>query len=224
MKICIVEDDAVLQKTLSQFLSKKGYFCDTASSFSKARTLNNLYTYDCFVVDMRLPDGNGTDLIPLIAEKQNNVGIIMISGSANLEDKIQSLELGADDFLMKPFPLQELNARLRTVLRRKKFGGNFTLEFNELKLFPDDNKLKVNGQEVYLTEREYKVLEFFVMNKYQVISKEDLSEQLWENPGTGDKPFYIYTHIKNLRKKLKQAACNDYLKTVHSIGYKFTDH
>jgi DNA-binding response OmpR family regulator len=172
-----------------------------------------------------LPDGNGLELIKMLKKIESNVGILIITAKNSLEDKITGLELGADDYLTKPFHLSELNARIKSILRRRNFSGNQKIQFNEITIDTDEQKVYINNQPVTLTRKEYDMLLFLVANKDRIVSKESIIEHLWDSDVVfSDSLEFIYTHIKNLRNKIHETKGRDYIKTVYGIGYKFSDH
>ena len=224
MKLCIVEDEPDLQDAVAKYLNGEGYVCDRASSFKKALSFIELYRYDCFLIDINLPDGSGADLIGNIKEYQPEAGILMVSARNATFDKVKSLDLGADDYITKPFDLQELNARIRSVIRRRSQGGSKNIVLNEITISPEEHLAKVNESPLDLTKREFDLLIFLIQNKNRVISKEAILEHLWDNYSTAmDAPDIVYAHMKNLRKKMNEAGCQDYIKTVYGIGYKFSE-
>lgn len=223
MKILVIEDEKELAESIITFLSKENYFCKVADTFDQAKSLLLINEYDFTLVDIMLPDGNGIDLISIIKQKQPRCGIIVISAKGALDDKLRGFEIGADDYLTKPFHLAELNARIKSVIRRKDFGGNNKIKINELLIDVDKRELLVNNKYIELTRREYDILLFFVSNKERVLTKEAITEHIWgDDSNSFDNLNFVYTHIKNLRKKLKDAGGGDYLKSVYGIGYKFT--
>ena len=224
MKICVIEDEPDLSETVTRFLSGDGNVIDHASTFAKAQTLIELYQYDCFVVDINLPDGQGTDLLAVIKELQPNAGILILSARRLVDDKVRALYLGADDYLTKPFNLQELNARLHSIMRRRRSDGNLGIVFNEIKIVPEEFLVTVHDHPVALTKTEFDLLLFFVQNKKRVISKDVLLEHLLDDyMNQRESSDLVYAHVKNLRKKMVEAGATDYIKTIYRIGYKFTD-
>ena len=223
MKLLIVEDQKDLADSIRQFIDGEGYQSDFAFIFSKAEELINLTAYDCALVDIMLPDGNGLDLIKEIKRLQPQCGIIVISAKNSIDDKLAGLDLGADDYLTKPFHLAELNARIKSVIRRRNFDGNNVIVLNELSIDTQKYEVKVKNTLIELTRREYEILLFFISNKERVLTKEAIVEHVWgDNSSAFDNFDFVYTHIKNLRKKIKDAGTGDYLKSVYGIGYKFT--
>ena len=224
MKILVVEDDELMISSLNEFLSHEGYIHETATSFVDAHEKIELYNYDIILLDLGLPDGNGIDLIRIIKQKSEDTGVIIISARNAIDDRVNGLENGADDYLTKPFHLSELNARLKSIYRRINFKGNSTFTFNEITINTEDLRVCVNNKEVSLTKKEYDLLIYFLANKNRVITKITLGEHLWgDYIDTVDSLDFIYTHIKNLRKKLLKSGCTDYIKNVYGVGYKFVD-
>ncbi|MHB8905217.1 MAG: response regulator transcription factor [Melioribacteraceae bacterium] len=223
MKLILIEDEKDLSKTISSYLKEEQYKIDIAYSYLEASSLININEYDCALVDLMLPDGNGLDLIKKIKELNRQCGIIIISAKESLDDKIYGLNTGADDYITKPFHLAELNARIKSLLRRKIFDGGNQIEINELIIDIDKRELLINHSLVELTRREFDLLLFFISNKERVLNKEAIVEHVWgDNANAFDNYDFVYTHVKNLRKKLKENGAADYLKSVYGIGYKFT--
>jgi len=223
MKILIIEDEFELAKSIVTFISKEGYVCDSIYNFTKAIENINLNTYDCAIVDIMLPDGSGLDAIKLLKKLQPKCGVIVISAKNSLDDKVNGLNLGADDYITKPFHLSELNARIKSVIRRRNFDGNNQIIFDKLKIDVDKREVTVLGKIIELTRREFDILLFFVSNKERVLTKESIIEHIWGNDSnTFDSLDFVYTHIKNVRKKLIDAGTKDYIISVYGIGYKFS--
>jgi DNA-binding response OmpR family regulator len=223
MKLILIEDEKDLSKTISSYLKEEEYKIDKAYSYAEASSLINIYEYDCALVDLMLPDGNGMDLIKKIKEVNRQCGIIIISAKESLDDKIYGLNTGADDYITKPFHLAELNARIKSLIRRKLFDGGNQIEINELTIDVGKRELLINHSPVELTRREFDLLLFFISNKERVLNKEAIVEHVWgDNASAFDNYDFVYTHVKNLRKKLKENDAADYLKSVYGIGYKFT--
>lgn len=222
MKILLVEDEPALSKQITQYLSGSGYLCEYVSAFGAASEKISEYAYDCIILDIGLPDGNGLQLVNEIKKVQPKSGIIIISAKNSVEDKISGLDLGADDYLSKPFSIAELNSRIKSVLRRKLFDGTNQIVYNEIAINLDEKQVTVSGNPVVLTKKEYDLLLFFIANKRRVITKSSIAEHLWgDNADSLDSFDFIYTHIKNLRKKLLDKGCADYIGTVYGAGYKF---
>lgn len=223
MKLLIVEDEPELAQSLSQFAESEGHICEVASTLSTALAMVDNH-YDVIILDLNLPDGNGLDVISKVKGKSETTGIIIISARDSLNHKIEGLELGADDYLTKPFHMSELNARLKSLVRRVHFKGNDEIVFNELKVIPSQLEVWVGNQSVDLTKREFDLLIYLISNKNRILTKSAIGEHLSKDfMDYGYTDDYVYTHIKNLRKKLLGAGCGDYITNVYGAGYKFTD-
>jgi DNA-binding response OmpR family regulator len=180
------------------------------------------YEYDCVLVDITLPDGNGLEIIKQLKSNKSKVGIIIISAKHSLDDKVLGLDIGADDYLPKPFHLSELNARIKALVRRKNFESQIEIQINEITILPEERRVLINKIEVILTSKEFELLLYFISNKNRVVSKSSLAEHLWgDNVDRLENFDFIYNHIKNLRKKLLDKGCVDYFQTVYGIGYNF---
>ncbi|NOQ27875.1 MAG: response regulator [Bacteroidales bacterium] len=222
MKILIIEDEKTLSDSVVEYLTTEGHLCEAVYNFSEAIEKIELYEYDCAIVDINLPDGSGLEIIKKIKGNQISLGIIIISGRGSLENRIEGLEIGADHYLTKPFHLAELNAHLKSINRRINFSGHNEITANEIKILPEEHRAFVHDKELKLTKKEYDLLLFFISNKNRVITKISLAEYLWGDfMDTADSFDFIYTHIKNLRKKLLKLDCEDYIQTVYGVGYKF---
>ncbi len=222
MKILILEDERALSNSIIDYLTVVGHVCEVAYDFSTAIEKIELYEYDCFIVDINLPDGNGLDVIKRIKEKRLVAGIIIISARDSIENRVEGIEIGADHYLNKPFHLAELSAYIKSVNRRINFEGDNSIVFNEIKVLPDDYRVFIHENEIELTKKEFELLQFFLANKNRIISKSGIAEHLWgDNIDCSDSFDFIYSHIKNLRKKMLNAGSQNYIQTVHGIGYQF---
>jgi DNA-binding response OmpR family regulator len=223
MKVLIIEDEVELLVAISNFLTRETFICELAESYAKADDKLTIYEYDIILLDITLPDGNGLDLMNSIKKYQKKAGIIIISAKNSLDDKIHGLDLGADDYITKPFFLSELNSRIKAVLRRKQFDGTSILTFNEISVDTESKSVTIKGNTIVLTKKEYDLLLFFLINKNRVLTKEAIAEHLWEdNIDMSDTFDFIYTHLNNLRRKIRSAGGADYIKTLYGMGYKFT--
>lgn len=223
MKILIIEDEKDLLDSMKTYLESEGYLCETANDYQKASEKVNIYQYDCVVVDITLPKGNGLQIIKELKEKKSEAGIIIVSAKNSLDDKLKGLELGSDDYLTKPFHLSELNARIKAIIRRKNFEGANELGLNEITVDLASRTVFVKKNQLTLTIKEYELLLFFISNKNKVITKNAIAEHLWgDDMDQSDSFDFIYTHIKNLRKKMIEKGCQDYIKTIYGIGYNFS--
>jgi len=222
MKILIIEDEKEISDSIVAFLKDEGFLCECASSFDEAREKINLYQYECVVVDIMLPDGNGLALIRELKANHSQGGIIVVSAKNSLEDKLRGLNLGADDYLTKPFHLPELAARIKSIIRRRKFKGEQLIEFHEIKINTASREVTVKNHRLDLTKKEYDLLIYFISNTNRVLTRESIAENLLGDQADMMDSFnFIYTHVKNLRKKIIEAGGTDYVHTVYAIGYKF---
>lgn len=223
MKILIVEDEPQLAQSVQQFLSREGHSCEMVGTLNSALQMLDAQ-FDIVILDLNLPDGNGLEVVKKVKGGGMQTGIIILSARDSLENKIEGLELGADDYLTKPFQMAELNARLKSLVRRVHFKGEETINFNELEIVPGQLLVKVNDNPVDLTKKEFDLLVYFIANKNRVLTKTGIGEHMSKDfMDYGFTDDLIYSHIKNLRKKLIKAGCGDYIKNVYGVGYKFTD-
>ncbi len=221
MKLLIVEDEAALRTALLDYLRHDGYVCETAATYAQAHEKIKLYQYDCVLLDLTLPDGNGLDLLRTLKADESAAGVLIISARDAVADKITGLDLGADDYLPKPFHLPELNARLRAIRRRRQFQGQRHVMFRDLTVFPDQHLALVRDQPLALTRKEYDLLLFLLTNSNRVLTKEAIAEHVWgDDSDLADSFDFIYTHLKNLRKKLHEAGASNYIRTIYGLGYK----
>lgn len=222
MKLLIIEDDPEIQDSIITYLAPEGYVCEQAFDVRNALDMISRNTYDCFLIDLNLPDGNGTEIIKKLKKDQNQGGIIVITARDAIEDRVKALEWGADDYLVKPFNLSELNARIKSLFRRIQFQGGQQISSGDLDIYPEYFKAIVKGKNLELTKKEFEILMFFVSNAGRVIAKESLADQLWGDDSDFSYSFdFVYAQIKNLRKKLKEAGADNYIQTIYGVGYKF---
>ena len=225
MKILIIEDEKGLQESIVKYLQHQGFICEAADDFIKGKEKVSQFLYDCIVVDIGLPNGSGLDLVKELKYMESKAGIIIISAKNKLEDKLNGLDLGADDYLAKPFYLSELTARINAIIRRRNFSGNKVITFNEIQLAAEAQRVTVKDKAVDLTDKEYQLLEYFVANQRRLLTKAAIAEHIWGDEYLHASNFdFIYSQIKNLRKKLMDAGSGDYIKTVYRAGYRFTDN
>ncbi|MCO6476374.1 MAG: response regulator transcription factor [Phaeodactylibacter sp.] len=222
MKILIVEDAQHLLTKMLRYFKREGYVCEQANTYQEGvRKLNN-YDYDCVLINLGLPDGDGLRLVRMLREEDTQTGIILLSSANQPQERIQGLEEGADDFLAIPFDLGELHARVKAVMRRKTGDFSKILAFGGLLLKLDEHIVLADGIPLNLTKKEFEILLFLARNKNRVVTKESIAEHLWGDYMEDAISFdFIYAHVKNLRKKLAAHGYSDYLKTVYGIGYKF---
>jgi len=222
VKILIIEDEKSLRETMIDFLTMEGFLCEQALTLGEGYEKLNLYAYDCLLVDIGLPDGSGLSLIKELKKQHPETGVIIISARNSLDDKVEGLDLGADDYLSKPFHLTELNSRIKAVLRRVKFAGKTEIEIGPITILPDFRQVFANKQPLVLTKKEFDMLIFFVSNPNRVLTKESIAEHLWGDfADTADSFDFVYSQIKNLRKKLFEKTGIDYFKNIYGTGYSF---
>ena len=221
MKILVIEDNADLRDIIVRSLEKERYVVETAPDYATAHTKLFIYEYDCILLDIMLPDGNGLNLMRELAERGKRKNVIIISAKDSIDDKVAGLELGADDYLAKPFHLAELHARIRSVMRRHTQNGENNIKFSNVTIHPDTFKVEVNGQDIDLGRKEYEILHYLVNRANRLIEKQTLAEGVWgDDIDQADNFDFIYAQIKNLRKKLKTAGADIEIKTIYGFGYK----
>jgi len=224
LKILIIEDEEGLRESIEEYFTEAGNICETACDYQTALSKVNLYRYDCILLDITLPGGNGISLLKNIKDNNYTDGILIISAKNSLDDRLEGLDLGADDYLVKPFHLSELKARVTAIIRRKSYNGSNLLTFNEISIDLLGKEVKVGKQTIKFTRKEYALLLYFIANKGKVISKNAIAEHLWgDGVDMADNFDFIYSHIKNIRKKLMEAGSKDYIQAAYGMGYKFTE-
>lgn len=221
MKILVIEDDPSLREIMQQSLEKERYVVETAPDYHSARQKANDYDYDCILLDIMLPDGNGLHLLKEWKEMHKQDNVIIISAKDSLDDKISGLDLGADDYLPKPFHLAELQARIKSVIRRSNRDGNPYTEYGNIRVNTDTFEVFVNEQTVELNRKEYDILVYFMNRPGHLMNKNTLAESVWgDHIDQADNFDFIYAQIKNLRKKLSAAGATPEIKAIYGFGYK----
>ena len=224
MKILIVEDEHALYESIFAYFTGEGNICEHAPDFDTASEKIELYSYDCILLDLGLPGGEGLELLSKLKKSNKKDGVLIISARHSLDDRLSGLDLGADDYLVKPFHLSELKARVSAIVRRKNFDGDNVITFHEIKVDVSAMKVTLNDKTLTLTRKEFDLLVYFLSNKNKVVTKNAMAEHLWgDEMDLSDDFDFIYTHVKNLKKKLAETGARDYIKSVYGIGYKFTD-
>lgn len=224
MKLLIIEDERELSDSIVAYLSSENYLCEQAFTCDEAKEKVELYDYDCVLLDLMLLGGNGLDILRNIRNKNNPVGVIIVSAKDSLEDKVRGLEIGADDYLAKPFHLPELSMRIYAIIRRKEFSANNVLQSNGITINLLSKTVHINNKPVLLTRTEYELLLFLIGNKNKVISKGAMAEHLsGDMADMLDNHDFVYTHIKNLKAKLAEVGCKDCIKNVYGTGYKWVE-
>ena len=221
MKILIIEDEKDLREVMTRSLEKERFIVETAVDYPTALQKINDYDYDCILLDIMLPGGNGLSILEELKKLKKRESVIIVSAKDSIEDKVTGLDLGADDYLAKPFHLAELHARVKSVIRRHQTDGNTQIEIENLILHPDDHTVFINGEELKLNRKEFDLLYYFVTNPNRLINKTTLAEAVWgDNIDQADSLDFIYSQVKNLRKKMKNAEAIPEIKAVYGFGYK----
>jgi DNA-binding response OmpR family regulator len=221
LKLLIIEDELALKESLIDYLSASGYLCESATHFNEAVEKIELFDYDCIVLDIMLPGGSGLQILQYLKDNKKTDGVIIVSAKNALEDKINGIALGADDYLTKPFHLSELSVRIAAIIRRKQFNGQSVLQHDFFSIDTIAKSVKVNNQLLDLTQKEYQLLLFFIINKNRVLSKNAIAQHLWgDDMDYADNYDFLYTHIKNLRKKIITVGGDDCIKSMYREGYK----
>lgn len=222
MKILLVEDNPDLSETVVSYLRQEGYICESAPDYQTADDKIGVYRYDIIVLDITLPDGSGLDLLKKLKQQRSDAGVLIVSAKNALDDKLTGLNLGADDYLTKPFHLAELNARIQSLLRRKRFNGSNEIVLDDIRVNTTTSQVWVKDEEVMLTKKEYELLLYFISNRNRILNKESIAEHLWgDNIDMADSFDFIYTHIKNLRKKVLTKGSRNQIRSLYGMGYKF---
>jgi len=224
LKILIVEDEEGLRESIEEYFTEAGNICETAASYQSALAKVNMYRYDCILLDITLPGGNGLEILKSLKDNNHPDGVLIISAKNSLDDRLEGLNIGADDYLVKPFHLSELKARVTAIIRRKSYNGSNLLVFNEITIDLQAKEVKIDNTPLKFTRKEFALLLYFIANKGKVVSKNAIAEHLWGDGIDMANNFdFIYSHIKNIRKKLMEAGCSDYIQAAYGMGYKFTD-
>lgn len=224
MKILLIEDEVQLSKSILSYLKDEKYSCDLAEDFASAQEKLEFYDYDCILLDITLPDGNGLNLLQFLKDEKKSDGVIIISAKNSLDDKISGLQLGADDYLPKPFHLSELGARISSVIRRRQFKGNSSILINDLEIDTDSKTIFFNKKPLDFTRKEYDIFLYLSVNQNKIISKNAIAEHIAEdNIDFFDNFDFLYAHIKNIKKKLALIGAQDCIKSVYGMGYKIEE-
>lgn len=224
MKLLIIEDERELSQSVAQYLSAEAYLCEQAYTFNEAIEKVNLYDYDCILLDLMLPGGDGLDILREIKKQKNPAGVIIVSAKDSLDDKVSGLKIGADDYLPKPFHLPELSVRIYALIRRQQFASNNILTSHEIDIDLLSKEIHIKELPVTLTRTEYDLLLFFLGNKNKVVSKSALAEHLsGDMADMLDSQDFVYSHIKNLKAKLAEAGCTECIRNIYGTGYKWVE-
>lgn len=222
MKLLLIEDEKELALSIQKYLTDKDFVCEWVNNKSDAIDKISIYDYDCVLLDLMLPDGNGFEILKEMKGQNKTDGIIIISAKENLETRLEGFKIGADDYLTKPFHLSELLVRIQALIRRKKFNGNNIVVFSEIKIDILSKNVKVNNKTIDITKKEIDLLLYLIGNENRVLSKAAIAEHLsGDMADMLDNHDFVYAHIKNLKKKLNDAGSGDYIKSVYGLGYKW---
>lgn len=221
MKILLVEDEKDLQEIILFSLEKEGFLVEVANDFDLALEKVMMYSYDCILLDINLPNGSGLEILKALKDQGKSDSVIIISARDSLDDKVYGLDLGADDYLTKPFHMAELNARLKSVIRRSAFEGKNEIQLGNVTIQLDEHTVLIDGEMLELNRKEFDILHYFAANKNRLINRSSMAEHVWgDNMDEADNFDFIYSQIKNLRKKLKEKNADIEIKSVYGIGYK----
>jgi len=221
MKILIIEDEKDMLQNMEDTLLKENYIVETARDLDEAMSRVGVYDYDCILLDINLPDGSGMEILNFLKENEKAEGVIIVSARNSLDDRIQGLNTGADDYIAKPFHMAELNARVKALLRRKNFDGSELLKIGNLNIDPDKHTANTEYGAMELNRKEFDILTYLATNQNRLVSKSALAEHVWgDHIDQADNFEFIYSQIKNLRKKLKDVRAEVEVKAVYGIGYK----
>lgn len=224
MKILIIEDEPSLLEIMKTYLEKERYVVETAKTKSEAQEKIALYDYECILLDIMLPDGNGLTVLQELKKLHKQENVIIISAKDSIDDKVMGLELGADDYLAKPFHLAELNARIKSLIRRNQGKGEIYIELGNVKILPDNFEVYIDNHLMELNRKEYDILYYFINRPNRLVDKETLAEAVWgDNIDQVDNFDFIYAQIKNLRKKMTTANALIEIKSVYGFGYKLIE-
>ena len=222
MKLLLIEDEKELALSIQKYLTDKDFVCEWVNNKKDAIEKISIYNYDCILLDLMLPDGNGFEILKELKYQNKSEGVIIISAKETLETKIEGFKIGADDYLTKPFHLSELLVRILALIRRKNFNGNNIITFNEINIDILSKTVKVNTKTIDITRKEIDLLLYLIGNENRVLSKSAIAEHLsGDMADMLDNHDFVYAHIKNLKKKLNDAGSGDYIKSVYGLGYKW---
>jgi DNA-binding response OmpR family regulator len=223
MKLLVIEDESSLLQSIIQYFRREKFLCEQARSYDEGMRKIEDFQYDCIILDINLPGGSGLQLLKYLRQNKNGDGVIIISARDSLDDRIAGLNLGADDYLTKPFHLSELNARVKALIRRKYSEGTSILEVGALEVDLLSRTVSAMDQKIALSKIEYELLVFLMTNKNRVVSRQAIAEHIHDGPSEQiPSSDFVYSHIKNLKRKLKEKGCNEIIQTVYGLGYKLS--
>ena len=221
MKVLIIEDEEEMLQNMKQTLEKECYLVETATDYDSAFLKIGVYEYDCILLDISLPGQNGLEILKELKKRGISDGVIIVSAKNSLDDKLEGLHLGADDYLPKPFHMAELNARIKAIFRRRNLKGNTFIQIENLKIDIENRIAFIEGEELLLNRKEFDILFYLTSNRNRLVNKTALAEHVWgDHIDQTDSFDFIYSQIKNLRKKLKAHRAQVEVKAIYGIGYK----
>lgn len=221
MNVLIVEDEKSLAKEMHTFLKNEGYTCEVVNTGKDASEKIFVNPYDFLLLDLGLPDYEGLDLLKEAKEANQEAAIIVLTARGSTDDKVKGLDLGADDYLAKPFSLLELSSRMQAIIRRKHGLKKTIMDLHGFQVDLTNRSVAHKDKMISLTKKEFDILQYLLINKNRVITRVQLTEHIWDNALEADYDSnYVDVHIKNLRKKLSQYEDVDWIETVRGIGYR----
>ncbi|MFD1165629.1 response regulator transcription factor [Sphingobacterium daejeonense] len=221
MKILIIEDETSLLQTIEEFLKSENFLIESAQDYNAALEKAMTYDYDCILLDIMLPGGNGLDILKTLKEAHKKQPVLILSAKDSVEDKVLGLEIGADDYLAKPFHLAELLARIKSIIRRNAQDGEQLVKYKNVSLDPDSRQVTVNEKIIPLNRKEFDLFYYFILRPNKLLEKTSLVESVWgDHTDQADNLDFIYSQIKNIRKKLKEAEADMDIQAVYGVGYK----
>lgn len=223
MKLLVVEDEHTLLQSILEYFTQEEFLCEGSATHADALNKIEDFSYDCIILDINLPDGNGLRLLQHLRKQKKDDAVIIISARDSLQDKITGLDYGADDYITKPFHLSELNARVKALLRRKYVHGTDTLELGNLQIELFSRTASCDQQKLSLTKSEFDLLAYLMNNPNRVVSRQAIAEHIYGDQSDNMPSFdFVYSQIKNLKRKLKEKGCDDLIQTVYGLGYKLS--
>lgn len=224
MKVLVVEDEPEMLESIERALKQENAVVESAANLQEALDKALIYEYDCILLDVNLPDGSGLELLQQLKNNNKSDGVLIISARNSLDDKLEGLNLGADDYLTKPFHFSELIARIRSIVRRKKFDGNALVEIGNIQADITNQSVSVHNKPVTLNRKEFAILMYLISNKGRLVHKTALAEHVWgDNIDESDNFEFIYSQIKNLRKKMNDLDSGIEIQSIYGVGYKLIE-
>ena len=218
MRVLVAEDDDAIRSVLKAHLEKKGYAVDEAGDGDDASAFLATTLYDLVLIDVMMPGMSGFDVVSRYRKRSGSAPVIFLTALDSVEDKVKGLDIGGDDYLVKPFSFEELDARIRVILRRNADSASSVLKVDDLELDMKGRRVSRGGVEISLSQREYSILEYMMLNRDQVITRDRLIEHVWNFDYSGESNV-IDVYIRYLRKKIDTEGRKPLIHTVRGIGY-----